>query len=120
MTDLERLLYAIPALGRLGPDSPFLQLSWADDSGDSSVAADAEWGEGETGALQLTVAVTERQGARRSSVVAAIFLVESGELSATGPTISLSRPVSDRVRREATLQTLIDETLGLKPLEQAA
>lgn len=119
MTDLERLLHAIPALRELGPDRPYLRLNLADNGGESAVDADAEWGEGSDGALQLAVAVTERAGSQRQPVMAAVFHVASGDLVATGTTVSLAAATTDKPGREAALATLLEVLEGLTPLGPA-
>lgn len=118
MTQLEQVLSAVPALRKVGPDMPYLRLHAG--SGDTATDADVEWVESPDQGSLISIALTELQGATRRAVLAAVFRVESGGMTATGATVSLAKRVADVAEGDEVVQSLILELKGLKPLEPAA
>lgn len=119
MTELQRLIDAVPPLGAVGPQAPYLRLHWSAGDGAATVDADIEWGEDPQLGGRVAVAITEQEDGLRQPVMAAVFRADTGALIAHGPTVSLAKPAKwqDLV---ATVQSLIANLRDLKPLETIA
>ena len=120
MTDLERLLDAIPTLKGIGAQTPYLRLHWGSgDASEAAVDADVELLDDPDQGSRLAVAVTEWLGGTRLPVRAAVFCIETGALTVYGPTISRARPVQSG-DAESVVQTLIASLKDLAALPQEA